>query len=127
MAKAVFNSDWLKDEACSPWLQECKNDRHSAFCFLCKKTVALSNMGVQALKSLIAGKKHCIAMASKISTLSIRFFTESTVTQPTKTEDQAFTKHLDVSNGNQNDEANRIISNERKSGICESKPVFTQG
>ena len=37
---------------------KCKDDKKVAYCAKCQKTIELSNMAEQALKSHMEGKKH---------------------------------------------------------------------
>ena len=57
MNQTYFNKDWLKHPEYKYWLKE-DADRKKAHCKLCYKTFGLSNMGAQALKSHMSGKKH---------------------------------------------------------------------
>ena len=55
--KTFFQDSWLEGEEFKDWLVKA-SDTSQARCKPCHKTFALSNMGVQALKSHAAGKKH---------------------------------------------------------------------
>ena len=54
---SYFQDCWLVDDRFKDWISETQS-RTEARCKLCKKTITLSNMGVQALKSHADGKKH---------------------------------------------------------------------
>ena len=57
MDHTYFNEDWLKHPEYKGWLVE-DADRKKAHCKFCHKTFGLSNMGAQALKIHMSGKKH---------------------------------------------------------------------
>ena len=52
-----FQDDWLSHPDYKNWVGKDAN-RKKAFCSLCHKSLELSNMGTQALKSHVNGKKH---------------------------------------------------------------------
>ena len=52
-----FLEDWLQNIQYSSWLKR-KDDKKVAYCAKWQKTMELSKMGVQALKSHMKGKKH---------------------------------------------------------------------
>ena len=53
-----FRHVWLDNPQYKSWLQEDKTDSTKFYCKMCKQSVSLSNMGVGALKSHIASKRH---------------------------------------------------------------------
>ena len=55
--QTYFQTDWLKKEEYKNCLKSCI-DKKIEFCGKCRKTVELSNMGEQALKSYLKGKKY---------------------------------------------------------------------
>ena len=55
--QTYFQTDWLEKEEYKNWLKPCINKK-VVFCQKCTKTIELSNMGEQALKSHMKGKKH---------------------------------------------------------------------
>ena len=55
--QTYFSNDWLKHKDYKDWIVK-TNDSKIARCHLCTKTISLSNMGVQALKSHMKGEKH---------------------------------------------------------------------
>lgn len=62
--KCCFKTEWLTDPDFMGWLKQC-DDKHGAFCTLCKKNIDIGNMGVSALKSHLKAVKHtklCQAM-----------------------------------------------------------------
>ena len=65
-----FNNAWLSNPEWKSWLQPCQSSTAEAYCKVCRKTIMLSNMGPQAIKSHCNGKKHAANMvAHKSSTL----------------------------------------------------------
>ena len=54
---SYFQDCWLVDDRFKDWISETQF-RTEARCKLCRKTITLSNMGVQALKNHAGGKKH---------------------------------------------------------------------
>ena len=72
---------WLSDERFKDWLVPAQTKREARY-KRCKNSFALSNMGVQALKSYAEGKKHkqpCAAMAVFLKTKPV---TKSTTSSP---------------------------------------------
>ena len=57
MDQTYFQDDWLSHPDYKNWVRK-DADRNKAFCSLCHKSLELSNMGTQALKSHMNGKKH---------------------------------------------------------------------
>ena len=55
--QTYFQIDWLGKEEYKTWLKPCI-DTKVVSCQKNRKTIELSNMGGQALKSHIKGKKH---------------------------------------------------------------------
>ena len=53
MDQTYFQDDWLSHPDYKNWVRK-DADRKKAFCSLCHKSLELSNMGTQALKSLSA-------------------------------------------------------------------------
>lgn len=53
-----FRHVWLDNPQYKSWLQEDKTDSNKFYCKMCKQSVSLSNMGVGALRSHIASKRH---------------------------------------------------------------------
>lgn len=68
--KSTFNRLWMKMDSYS-WVSEDKSDKCSAYCTLCHKSFALSNMGVQALNSHNIGKKHKAMLEAMASSQSL--------------------------------------------------------
>ena len=58
MPGCTFQSKWLSDERFKGWLKEVPNNRNTAECTVCQKTVDLSTMGSTALTSNAKGVKH---------------------------------------------------------------------
>ena len=56
--KCHFQIEWLANEDYSNWVQAVPNDRSRVKCSFCKTEIDISNMGVSALDSHAAGKKH---------------------------------------------------------------------
>ena len=54
---SYFQDCWLVDDRFKDWISETQS-RTEARCKLCRKTIMLPNIGVQALKSHADGKKH---------------------------------------------------------------------
>ena len=57
MDRTYFQEDWLQNPDFKNWVRR-DADRKKAFCIQCHKSIELSNMGTQALKSHMSGKKH---------------------------------------------------------------------
>ena len=55
--QTYFQEHWVLNVQRSSWLKR-KNDKKFAYCAKCQKTIELSNMGEQGLKSYMKGKKH---------------------------------------------------------------------
>ena len=55
--QTYFQEHWLLNVQRSSWLKR-KDDKKFAYCAKCQKTIDLSNMGEQGLKSHMKGKKH---------------------------------------------------------------------
>ena len=80
-ANSYFQERWLSDKRFKDWLVPTQTKRE-ARCKRCKKSFALLNMGVQALKSHAKGKKHkqlCAAVAVFLKTKPV---TKSTTSSP---------------------------------------------
>ena len=78
---SYFRERWLSDERFKDWLVPPQTKRE-ARCKRCKKSFALSNMGVQALKNHAEGRKHkqlCAAVAVFLKTKPV---TKSTRSSP---------------------------------------------
>lgn len=56
--KCVFNSSWLLVKDFKLWLAASTEDKHNAYCKLCKKKFSIASMGISALKSHMVGKTH---------------------------------------------------------------------
>ena len=56
--KCHFQNEWLTNEEYSNWVQVVPKNRSRVKCSLCKTEIDISNMGVSALDSHAAGKKH---------------------------------------------------------------------
>ena len=56
--KCHFQNEWLTNEEYSNWVQVVPKSRSRVKCSLCKTEIDISNMGVSALDSHAAGKKH---------------------------------------------------------------------
>ena len=54
--KSSFQEIWLEHPDYKDWIQENKEDKHTARCSVCLKNIDLANMGASALKSHMAGK-----------------------------------------------------------------------
>ena len=57
MKKTYFQDEWLHDKEYKGWLQRGSDNKHFR-CMLCKKDLALTNMGAMALKKHREGEKH---------------------------------------------------------------------
>ena len=71
-----FSFDWIDKNIhpeWSPWLQESQS-KDKAYCNVCKKTISLSNMGIQAIKSHSIGAKHKKNIAAQQKSVPIGFF-----------------------------------------------------
>ena len=78
---SYFQECWLSDERFKDWLLPAWK-KIEAPCERCKKSFALSNMDVQALRSHAGGKKHkqlCAAVAVFLKTKPV---TKSTASSP---------------------------------------------
>ena len=53
-----FKPEWLHNEKYSKWIQPSKSTNKKARCSLCEVEFDIANMGVSALDSHAAGKKH---------------------------------------------------------------------
>jgi hypothetical protein len=73
-----FNDQWLSDERFADWIKKASNT--SAKCCKCCKLVDLSSMGVSALISHAAGKKHQKAVTACNASVTL-----STFLAPSKT------------------------------------------
>lgn len=60
--KSVFQKLW---EDKYGWVQEDSTSKNHAWCKVCKKQFSLSNMGIQAIISHAASKKHVDLISSK--------------------------------------------------------------
>ena len=58
--QTYFRNDWLSNPDFKNWLKS-KHSR-AAFCVKCNKSIELSNMGEQALRSHMKSKKHLKSM-----------------------------------------------------------------
>ena len=56
--KCHFQNEWLTNEEYSNWVQAVPKNRSRVKCSFCKTEIDISNMGVAALDSHAAGKKH---------------------------------------------------------------------
>ena len=57
-SKASFQEKWLDNIKYKTWLAQAPSDKNTARCILCKKDINISTMGVSALESHAAGKRH---------------------------------------------------------------------
>ena len=72
--KTTFSSDSLSKNQFKSWASPVKNDVHSAFCTVCKKTFNLSNMYENALISHMNGKKHKRELLSTQDSVKLKSF-----------------------------------------------------
>ena len=56
--KCHFQNEWLTNEEYSNWGQAVPKNRSRVKCSFCKTEIDISSMGVAALDSHAAGKKH---------------------------------------------------------------------
>ena len=56
--KCHFQNEWLINEEYSNWVQAVPKNRSRVKCSFCKTEIDISVMGVSALDSHAAGKKH---------------------------------------------------------------------
>ena len=78
---SYFQERWLSHKSFKDWLVPAQTKKE-AQCKRCKKSFALSNMGLQALKSHAEGKNHkqlCAAVAVFLKTKPV---TRSTTSSP---------------------------------------------
>ena len=78
---SYFQESWLSDERFKDWLVPAQTKRETR-CKRCKKSFALSNMGLQALKSHAEGKKHkqlCAAVGVFLKTKPVTKSTTSSL------------------------------------------------
>ena len=68
----IFNNNWLSDTRFSSWLAK-SSPKWRATCTICCKDFDISNMGVSALSSHAAGKKHRDMVVNKESCASSFF------------------------------------------------------
>ena len=68
----VFNNNCLLDSKCSIWLRK-SSVKGKAYCSICNKDFDITNMGLAALNSHAAGKKHADNVASRASRSSTFF------------------------------------------------------
>ena len=61
----LFNQNWLLDDRFSHWLKSSISSRFRAYCSFCNKEFDISNMGISAVTSHAAGKKHSDIVASR--------------------------------------------------------------
>ena len=57
-SKASFQEKWLDNIKYKTWLAQAPSEKNTARCILCKKHINISIMGVSALESHAAGKRH---------------------------------------------------------------------
>uniref|UniRef100_A0A915IDS2 BED-type domain-containing protein n=1 Tax=Romanomermis culicivorax TaxID=13658 RepID=A0A915IDS2_ROMCU len=72
--KVAFQSSWINPDLhkkWAEWLRAVPNDKHSAYCKLCKKSFSLSNMGRQAIVSHSTLTKHLDEIKASSSTSNI--------------------------------------------------------
>lgn len=72
--KTTFNSEWLLKDKFKTWVASVEKDSYSAYCKICLKNFALSNMGEQALTSHMGGKKHKKAQSNLQNSMSLLGF-----------------------------------------------------
>ena len=68
--ECVFNKNWLLCSKYSIWLCKLSAKRKSC-CSICNKDSDIANMGIAALNSHAADKKHVDNMASRVQKLNI--------------------------------------------------------
>ena len=78
---SYFQERWLSDERFKDWLVPAQTERE-ARCKRCKKSFALSDMGVQALKSHGKGKKHKQLCAVVAVFLKTKLVSKSATSSP---------------------------------------------
>ena len=62
MGKCIFNMLWIDDGAFKSWLKPVANNKYQAYCTLCKKTIELSSLGIQALNSHAKSERHKVSL-----------------------------------------------------------------
>ena len=81
--KCIFNDNWLVDDRFTEWIDdrftewiEKSDSKWKAHCKFCSKDFDVSNMGVFALTSHIAGKKHSEISSLRKSQSGAMFFSK---------------------------------------------------
>lgn len=81
--QTFFCPEWLQDAAYKDVIKADPNNKRVALCLVCdgkSRTIQLSNMGKQALKSHCSGKKHIQRVHDRNTSLGIGIFAASTST-----------------------------------------------
>ncbi|KAF4097454.1 hypothetical protein G5714_021462 [Onychostoma macrolepis] len=79
MGKCTFNGLWLEDSAFSSWLKPVANNRHQAYCTLCKKALELSNLGIKSLQSHAKSESLNHTSKKKQLEIHVRFWDDDKV------------------------------------------------
>ena len=102
----VFNRLWLEQAEYRSWIEECKGDRFSAYCKLCKKQFEVKATGESAVKKHSTGKKHLelekackptVSLSTSILHIVVQLHCYHGIlywTFPTMTVDFIFSRHL---------------------------------
>lgn len=82
MGKCKFQDKWIEEEQFKSWLQPIKNSNDEGFCNLCKKSIKLATMGINALKSHMKSDSHKSALKGRQQFTMSNFFgvTENSTT-----------------------------------------------
>ena len=80
-SKVSFQEKWLDNIKYKTWLAQAPLDKNTARCILCKKDINISTMGVSAIQSHAAGKRHTDLLIEKKSIKMYFLFQVSLQTQ----------------------------------------------
>lgn len=120
--KTCFNEHWLLNEKFKSWVKADENNTNAFICIICRKSVCLSNMGVQALNSHMNSKKHqnIIQIQNSSQNLTSHVFKRpaQTPTEPNQVPE--------VQNHNSNEVQNKKHLEEKQSSSNASSGISKQ-
>lgn len=83
MGKCKFAESWLDVEAFKHWLKRVENNDKEAYCTVCKKTISVVSMGINAVRTHMKGASHRRSISKREQQPSIVSFCALPTAVPT--------------------------------------------